>query len=86
VTARTHRSGRPSRYSKPGNVRLTGQVDRRVSKLIPGDYAALLDRPLDGHLATIRPDDTVQVNPMWFEFDGEHLRFTHTYFDRQRWL
>lgn len=27
---------------------------------------------------TIRPDDTVQVNPMWFEFDGEHIRF-HPY-------
>ena len=49
-----------------------------MSNLIPGDYAALLDRPLYGHLGTVRPDDTVQVNPMWFEFDGEHLRFTHT--------
>jgi PPOX class probable F420-dependent enzyme len=49
-----------------------------VSTLIPKAYAHLLDRPLYGHLGTIRPDDTVQVNPMWFEYDGEHLRFTHT--------
>ena len=35
-------------------------------------------RPLFGSLGTIRPDDTVQVNPMWFEYDGEHVRFTHT--------
>ena len=49
-----------------------------MSELIPGDYAALLERPLYGHLGTIRPDDTVQVNPMWFEYDGEHVRFTHT--------
>jgi len=49
-----------------------------VSELIPGDYAALLERPLYGHLGTIRPDETVQVNPMWFEYDGENLRFTHT--------
>ena len=46
--------------------------------VIPSDYAHLLERPLYGHLGTIRPDGTVQVNPMWFEFDGEHLRFTHT--------
>jgi len=39
---------------------------------------ALLQRPLYGHLGTIRPDDTVQVKEMWFEFDGAHLRFTHT--------
>ena len=38
----------------------------------------LLERPLFGALGTIRPDDTVQVNPMWFEYDGEHVRFTHT--------
>ena len=46
--------------------------------MIPADYASLLERPLYGHLGTIRPDGTVQVNPMWFEFDGEHVRFTHT--------
>jgi PPOX class probable F420-dependent enzyme len=47
-------------------------------EIIPAAYRRLLDLPLYGHLGTIRPDDTVQVNPMWFEFDGEHLRFTHT--------
>ena len=45
---------------------------------IPADYLPLLVEPNYGHLGTIRPDDTVQVNPMWFEFDGTHLRFTHT--------
>jgi len=45
---------------------------------IPADYRPLLEEPNFGHLGTIRPDDTVQVNPMWFEFDGTHLRFTHT--------
>lgn len=39
---------------------------------------SLLERPLFAALGTIRPDDTVQVNPMWFEYDGEHVRFTHT--------
>jgi len=45
---------------------------------IPTDLSDLVERPLYGVLGTIRPDDNVQVNPMWFEFDGEHLRFTHT--------
>ncbi|WP_349898359.1 PPOX class F420-dependent oxidoreductase [Parafrigoribacterium soli] len=46
--------------------------------VIPADLADLLERPLFGTLGTIRPDNTVQVNPMWFQYDGEHLRFTHT--------
>ncbi len=45
---------------------------------IPDSYRDLLERPLYGHLATVRPDGTAQVNPMWFAFDGENLRFTHT--------
>jgi PPOX class probable F420-dependent enzyme len=45
---------------------------------VPAEYRRLLELPLYGHLGTIRPDDTVQVTPMWFEFDGEHIRFTHT--------
>lgn len=44
---------------------------------ITDDQAAILAQPLYGHLGTIRPDNTVQVNPMWFDFDGETLRFTH---------
>jgi PPOX class probable F420-dependent enzyme len=49
-----------------------------MSASIPEDLRPLLDRPLFASLGTIRPDNTVQVNPMWFEYDGEHLRFTHT--------
>jgi PPOX class probable F420-dependent enzyme len=49
-----------------------------VSTSIPDDLRDLLDRPLYGALGTVRPDNTVQVNPMWFDFDGEHVRFTHT--------
>ena len=49
-----------------------------MTELIPDDYRQLLIDPNYGHLGTIRPDDTVQVNPMWFEFDGGQLLFTHT--------
>lgn len=45
---------------------------------VPADLVDLLERPLFGILGTVRPDATVQVNPMWFEYDGEHIRFTHT--------
>lgn len=45
---------------------------------VPEEYESLLQRPVFGHLATVRPDGSPQVNPMWFDWDGELLRFTHT--------
>ena len=45
---------------------------------VPEEFADLLTRPLFSHLATVRPDNTPQVNMMWFLWDGEFLRFTHT--------
>lgn len=49
-----------------------------MTDLIPADLADLLERPVFGALGTVRPDGTVQVNPMWFQYDGERIRFTHT--------
>ena len=49
-----------------------------MTDVIPTTFLRLLEAPNYGHLGTIRPDDTVQVNPMWFLFDGTTLRFTHT--------
>ncbi|HEY2700435.1 MAG TPA: PPOX class F420-dependent oxidoreductase [Pseudonocardiaceae bacterium] len=46
--------------------------------VIPESHADLLDRPLIAHLGTTRPDHTPQVNPMWFGWDGELIRFTNT--------
>jgi PPOX class probable F420-dependent enzyme len=45
---------------------------------IPDDLRDLVERPLFAALGTVRPDNTVQVNPMWFDYDGQHLTFTHT--------
>ena len=47
---------------------------------IPSSARALLDQPLIGVLATVRPDGSPQGNPMWFAFDEEAgtLLFTHT--------
>ena len=47
---------------------------------IPAELVHLLEEPHYGSLATVRPDGTPQVNPMWFLHDAESgtIRFTHT--------
>lgn len=51
--------------------------------IIPDDLRDLLERPLFADLATVREDGTPQVNPMWYAWDGEVIRFTHTNFRRK---
>lgn len=46
--------------------------------IIPEGHADLLERPLYCHLATVSAAGRLQANPMWFVWDGETLRFTHT--------
>src|SRR4051794_3866844 len=46
---------------------------------IPAALRPLLDRPLFSALGTLRPDHPVPVNPMWFEHDAAHVRFTPTH-------
>lgn len=48
------------------------------SSTLPESHADLLERPLFAHLATVRPDGAPQSSVMWFAWDGEHVRFTHT--------
>ncbi len=47
---------------------------------IPDSLVHLLLDPNFGSLATVRPDGSPQVNPMWFLYDAETntIRFTHT--------
>jgi PPOX class probable F420-dependent enzyme len=45
---------------------------------IPASHLPLLEQPNIGHLATLRPDGVIQLNDMWFLYDGENIRFTHT--------
>ena len=49
-----------------------------MNPAIPENYRRLLTEPFYGSLGTVRPDNTVQVSPMWFLYDGETIRFTHT--------
>jgi predicted pyridoxine 5'-phosphate oxidase superfamily flavin-nucleotide-binding protein len=44
--------------------------------MIPDGHGDLLARPLVGHLATLGPDGTPPVDPMWFTGDGTDQRFT----------
>lgn len=44
----------------------------------PPSHADLLERPLFAHVATVRPDGAPQSSPMWYEWDGERIRLTHT--------
>jgi PPOX class probable F420-dependent enzyme len=40
---------------------------------IPEKYRDLLDRPIVVSLATLMPDGTPQVQPVWCSFDGTHI-------------
>ena len=49
-----------------------------ASNELPENYRDLLERPLFAHLATVRPDGAPQSSVMWFDWDGQVLRITHT--------
>ena len=49
-----------------------------MSDELPESHADLLERPLFAHLATIRPDGSPQSSVMWFAWDGQRARFSHT--------
>ncbi len=44
--------------------------------VIPASYADLLESTALAHVATIGPHGEPQVNPVWFEWTGTHLRFS----------
>lgn len=41
---------------------------------IPDKYRELLEKPLFAHLGTVRTDGSVQVTPVWFDWDGRVVR------------
>jgi PPOX class probable F420-dependent enzyme len=49
-----------------------------ATETIPASHADLLERPALAHVATIGPDGEPQNNPVWFDWDGEHIRFSQT--------
>lgn len=46
--------------------------------MIPAGYKDLLESTALAHIATIGPHGEPQVNPVWFDWDGEHVRFSQT--------
>jgi PPOX class probable F420-dependent enzyme len=49
-----------------------------ASSDVPESHRDLLQRPLFAHLATLRPDGAPQSSVMWFAWDGQRVRFSHT--------
>ena len=43
--------------------------------VVPQQYLDLFDKKAFGHLATIMPDGSPQVTPVWVDYDGRHVRF-----------
>ncbi len=40
---------------------------------IPEKYLDLMQKRAFAHLATLMPDGSPQVTPVWFDYDGEHI-------------
>jgi PPOX class probable F420-dependent enzyme len=40
---------------------------------IPASHTDILTKPAFAHLATLNPDGSPQVTPVWVDFDGTHL-------------
>lgn len=41
---------------------------------IPEQFKDILEKASYAHLATVMPDGTPQVTPVWFDVDGDHIR------------
>jgi PPOX class probable F420-dependent enzyme len=46
--------------------------------VIPEQYQDLLTKQSFAHVATIGPDGAPQCNPVWIDWDGEHILFSQT--------
>jgi len=53
-------------------------TQRTTDALVPDSHRDLLEKPVIAHLATLRPDGSPQSNPVWFEWDGDHLKISQT--------
>jgi PPOX class probable F420-dependent enzyme len=44
-----------------------------MASTIPDQYLDLFQKKAFGNLATLMPDGSPQVTPVWVDFDGEHV-------------
>jgi PPOX class probable F420-dependent enzyme len=46
-----------------------------MASSIPEKFANLFDKPVFASLATVMPDGSPQVTPVWVDYDGKHVLF-----------
>ena len=44
-----------------------------MASTIPASHQDLLQKPAFASLATLNPDGSPQVTPVWFDYDGTHI-------------
>jgi PPOX class probable F420-dependent enzyme len=44
-----------------------------MAQSIPEEYRDLFEKPAFAHLATLMPDGSPQVTPVWVDFDGTYV-------------
>ncbi|HKP87107.1 MAG TPA: PPOX class F420-dependent oxidoreductase [Blastocatellia bacterium] len=44
-----------------------------MAEVIPEKYLDLFDKKAFAHLATVMPDGSPQVTPVWVDYDGKHV-------------
>ena len=54
-----------------------------MAERIPEAFLDLFEKPILAHLATLMPDGSPQVTPVWIDYDGEHI-LVNTWPDRAK--
>jgi len=54
-----------------------------MTQIIPVDFLDLFKKPSIAHLATLMPDGSPQVSPVWVDYDGRYV-LVNTAVDRQK--
>jgi len=67
-------------YLKLSKGKLLTFMEEHVSTtaVIADKHQDLLDSTALAHVATVGPNGEPQVNPVWFDWDGEHILFSQT--------
>jgi PPOX class probable F420-dependent enzyme len=55
-----------------------GELMEQAIPQVPDSHRDLRERPLTAHVATVGADGAPQSSPMWFWWDGDRVRLTHT--------
>ncbi|WP_273887693.1 PPOX class F420-dependent oxidoreductase [Rubrobacter naiadicus] len=53
-------------------------MSEKTSSVIPHKFEDLLGSEALAHVATIGPKGEPQSNPVWFDWDGEYIKFSQT--------